>query len=70
MRFIHMDLYRLVDEVGVEDLGFEEILERAALTVIEWPERAGSLLPENTVHVWISLGQGECERCIRVEWTR
>ncbi len=63
---IHMDLYRLGDEQSVEDLGFEELLERATITVIEWPERAGSLLPAHAVHVWLDPGEQENERRIRI----
>lgn len=65
-RFVHMDLYRLEDEGAVEDLGFEEFLARAALVAIEWPERAGNLLPPTTLHVWIEEGRTEGERRIRV----
>lgn len=41
----HMDLYRLVDEEEIEALGFEDYLYGDGVTVIEWPERLGSLLP-------------------------
>jgi len=42
----HMDFYRLSDEIEVEDLGFEEYFYLSGLTVIEWAERAGSLIPD------------------------
>lgn len=42
----HMDFYRLGDETEVEDLGFEEFFYLSGLTVIEWSERAGSLIPD------------------------
>jgi tRNA threonylcarbamoyladenosine biosynthesis protein TsaE len=67
-RFVHMDLYRLADEGDVEDIGFEEFIERAAITAIEWPERAGSLLPRRTVHVWLEQGLCEDSRRVRVTW--
>jgi len=41
----HMDFYRLSDETEVEDLGFEEYFHMSGLTVIEWSERAGALIP-------------------------
>jgi len=41
----HMDFYRLSDETEVEDLGFEEYFYMSGLTVIEWSERAGALIP-------------------------
>lgn len=43
----HMDFYRLADETEVADLGFEEIFYLSGLTVIEWPVRAGSLIPDS-----------------------
>ena len=46
MPLYHMDFYRLNDEVEVEDLGFEEFFYLSGLTVIEWPERAGNLIPD------------------------
>lgn len=42
----HMDFYRLSDMSEVEDLGFEEFFYLSGLTVIEWPVRAGSLIPD------------------------
>ncbi len=42
----HMDFYRLSDETEVEDLGFEEYFYLSGLTVIEWSERAGTLIPD------------------------
>lgn len=54
-RFIHMDLYRLGDERDVEDLGFEELVDTAEATVIEWPDVAAGLLPSRTVHVTLAV---------------
>jgi tRNA threonylcarbamoyladenosine biosynthesis protein TsaE len=41
----HMDLYRLAGEDDVESLGFTEYLSGNGVTVIEWPERLGGLVP-------------------------
>lgn len=41
----HMDFYRLQDVSEIEDLGFEEYFYLSGLTVIEWSDRAGDLLP-------------------------
>ena len=40
----HMDLYRLEDPEELELMGFRDMLDRQGL-LIEWPERAGPLLP-------------------------
>ena len=41
----HMDFYRLAGEDDIESLGFQEYLYGNGLTVIEWPDRLGSLMP-------------------------
>ena len=49
----HLDLYRLGGEEEIEDLGFDEYLygKGQGLTVIEWPDRLGSLMPGNRLHI-------------------
>jgi len=47
----HMDLYRLADEEEIEVLGFEDFLYGDGLCVIEWPERLGSLMPAERLHL-------------------
>lgn len=48
---VHMDLYRLHGEEDVEAIGWEDYLARGAIMVVEWPERAGSLIPESARHL-------------------
>ena len=48
---VHMDLYRLHDEDDVLAIGWEDYLARGAILVVEWPERAGTLVPETARHV-------------------
>jgi tRNA threonylcarbamoyladenosine biosynthesis protein TsaE len=40
----HLDLYRLDGPSDVERLGFDSILDRHAMVLIEWPDRLGSLI--------------------------
>jgi tRNA threonylcarbamoyladenosine biosynthesis protein TsaE len=51
----HLDLYRLHDEMEIEDLGLLEYLYGTGLTVIEWPDRLGSLMPEKRLHIELYL---------------
>ncbi len=44
--FLHIDLYRLETEREVLSIGFEDILDRDALVLIEWGERFPELMPE------------------------
>ena len=48
---VHMDLYRLHGEEDVEAIGWEDYLSRGAIIAVEWPERAGALLPSSAHHV-------------------
>ena len=48
---VHMDLYRLNGEDDVVAIGWEDYLARGAVLAVEWPERAGSLIPPNARHV-------------------
>ena len=43
--FVHMDLYRLRGEDDVLAIGWEDYLSEGAIVAVEWPERAGSLIP-------------------------
>ena len=65
-KMAHLDLYRLPDGAAVEAFGFEDILAQAAVSVIEWPERAGGLLPHGTTHVWIDFGKTTEERIVKI----
>ena len=51
----HMDLYRLADEGEIEALGFEDYIYGNGITVIEWPDRLGSLLPDERLQIELSF---------------
>jgi tRNA threonylcarbamoyladenosine biosynthesis protein TsaE len=47
IRLYHLDLYRLAGERDLDSFGWEDYLAPTdGVTVVEWPERAGSWLPE------------------------
>lgn len=48
---VHMDLYRLNSEDDVEAIGWDDYLSRGAAIVVEWPERAGSLIPRDAFRI-------------------
>ena len=64
---VHMDLYRLHDEADVEAIGWEDYLARGAILVVEWPDRAGNLIPPTARHLVFRLGEGEENRTICVD---
>ncbi len=52
----HFDCYRLKKVKEALDFGFEDYMESSALCFIEWPDIVEELLPGDTVHVYITVG--------------
>ena len=63
---VHMDLYRLHDEDDVLQIGWEDYLARGAVLVVEWPDRAGTLIPANAKRVHFAYGAEESSRTIDI----
>ena len=61
---VHMDLYRLHNENDVVAIGWEDYLAEGAILVVEWPERAGALIPPNARHIVFTHLEGEESRRI------
>jgi tRNA threonylcarbamoyladenosine biosynthesis protein TsaE len=61
----HLDLYRVEDEDDLAELGLEEAFSPDAVTVVEWPERAPSLVGTPTWRVQIS-GSGDAPREVTI----
>lgn len=59
---VHMDLYRLRGEDDVLAIGWEDYLAEGAILVVEWPERAGSLIPPTAKHVVFTHQDGHERR--------
>ena len=56
----HFDLYRLEGEDDMESIGYEDYFypggpAAGGVCLIEWPERAGNVIPEHAI--WIELKQ-------------
>lgn len=51
----HMDWYRLESEAEARQAGVEAALEEADLSLVEWPEKAPNLVPEDAVVLTIEL---------------
>ena len=52
---MHYDLYRLSDPEELEFLGVRDFLDADTLTLIEWPERAGKLLPAPDLAIFLAI---------------
>lgn len=60
----HMDFYRLSDAAEIADLGLDEYFSLSGLTVLEWCERAGDLVPKTRLKINLSIGPDESRQLI------
>lgn len=58
----HFDFYRIDDPRDIAELGFEQALGEA-ISLIEWPQRMGALLPADRLDIELSYGATEDSRC-------
>jgi len=62
-RVLHLDLYRLGEAADLETLGLRDELEEGVLLLVEWPERAPSMLPVPDLRVSLRVaGEGRIAR--------
>ena len=52
--FYHLDFYRFSETADWLDAGFRDLFKNNALILIEWPERAGSLLSDPDLLIELS----------------
>lgn len=50
----HIDLYRLKNETEARQAGVEDCLHSGYLCLVEWPEKAPGIFPENVLHLYLS----------------
>jgi tRNA threonylcarbamoyladenosine biosynthesis protein TsaE len=55
LHFYHFDFYRFKNEAEWRDAGFREYFNEQSACVVEWPERAGGLLPAPTLAVHLEV---------------
>lgn len=61
----HIDCYRLEDEDDVEASGLIDYIVADGLTVVEWPDRLGSLRPDDRLEIELTSGHDE-ERFVNI----
>jgi tRNA threonylcarbamoyladenosine biosynthesis protein TsaE len=52
---IHFDLYRMSSPEEFLDAGFREYFNRDTVCIIEWPEKAGSVLPTPDIDLFLTV---------------
>lgn len=60
----HLDLYRLETEEEAIRVGIEDCLYSGEICLVEWPEKAAHLFPDDTVQVNIELVDEKTRRLL------
>ncbi len=59
LHLYHFDFYRFKNQAEWRDSGFREYFNAQSACVVEWPERAGGLLPPPSLAISLEIaGQG------------
>ncbi len=51
----HFDFYRFNDYVEWEEAGFREYFNSGSICIVEWPEKAGDLLPAADLQIFFKI---------------
>lgn len=62
----HMDWYRLKNEAEAIQAGVEDAITNGNLCLIEWPDVAPALLPDDCLHIYMELTADD-KRVIKVK---
>ena len=60
----HLDLYRLKSVQEAIDVGVEDCFYSGNLCLVEWPEIAPAIFPEDTLHVHIEIAGNDKRRLV------
>lgn len=58
----HIDLYRLKNQEEAQRAGVEDVLFSGNTCLVEWPEKAPGIFPDDTLHVLIELVDDKTRR--------
>jgi tRNA threonylcarbamoyladenosine biosynthesis protein TsaE len=50
----HFDLYRIKNETEWDEAGFREHFNNTSICLVEWPEKAGHILPKPDISIELS----------------
>ncbi len=65
----HFDLYRIDSTEELREIGWDEYRDRPGIMVVEWGEKAKSLLPAQYYHITFTI-VGELDRQIDIKLVR
>ena len=52
---VHFDLYRMAGPEEFLDAGFRDYFNHRTICIIEWPEKAGDVLPPPDINVFLTM---------------
>lgn len=59
LEVVHVDVYRLDDVSALRWLGWDDFMERGAVALVEWADRAEALLPEERLTIDMAFVGGD-----------
>jgi tRNA threonylcarbamoyladenosine biosynthesis protein TsaE len=62
----HMDWYRLTNEIEAMNAGVDDCINSQHVCLIEWPEKAPGLLPDETFHIYITTIDENTRRLVTI----
>lgn len=63
----HFDMYRILEESMLYDIGWEDYLDGETILLIEWSENIPAALPNDCITVQITHGDAEDSRIITIQ---
>jgi tRNA threonylcarbamoyladenosine biosynthesis protein TsaE len=64
----HVDVYRLDRVQDLYDLGFDELVDRDGVTVVEWGDLVAQVVPADHLVVRIEPGSADTERVLELAY--
>ena len=66
-RVCHFDMYRILDEDALYDIGWDDYFDGDTILLVEWSENIADALPESHIRVDIRRGTEENDRIITID---
>lgn len=66
-RVCHFDMYRILDEDALYDIGWDDYFDGDTILLVEWSENVSGAMPEDCITVDIRRGEAEDDRIITIK---
>lgn len=66
-RVCHFDMYRILDEDALYDIGWDDYFDDDTILLVEWSENVSGAMPEDCITVDIRRGEAEDDRIITIK---